>query len=1409
MDNFFDSSEIVLFNVPVELIKLAEINPSEAEAQINEFQEKVTTSTILNAFRRSISKSHPRSKSSASKSLDKAPSLTPLSSSHVDSDSDSNSDSLSLRGSAPMPRSDPKTVDLSDSSDPESGDDCDSDVERNPRKKSREPAKMDSKDSKKRPATRIVIVTSESDSDDEIQDLDFLGSVSDDDTADGITKNSKKATSKGSKSQITDSSKAPEPVVSSGDDSSEAKTDRTTSKSEEKSSGQGSSKSNGLLLPETLDCIDDSSASTSSLKVLNAKSESKSANGKDNGDEKASKIKNNDDDSTDVSGSERVGKSSNAKDVDSSDSSNLPDLSDSEKKVPEKKDSKEKKEKEEKKDNLKENKKDQSSKTNESGTNGKKRGRKVAHASSGSDDEDKSSKSKKKRRRVRYFEDDDEELSDDDDSIKQIKDKKSDTSDDEKSTEKDKGFRKRKILRLDQVRKETRIASQEENERRKRIQERQALYNELTAQLVSDSSGNNESRVILEFDAKSKEPLVEVNSILAPQLKKHQVEGIQFMYAATIESQEELRKEDSGSGCILAHSMGLGKTLQVITYVHTLLTHKLTRKYIKRALVICPKNTVKNWAAEFRYWLYDNNLTDFLTTDFEDFDGPRARTQALEEFAEQGGVLIINTSIFPKLIHSAMKPDPKAKSKGKAKKPAKNSNTKFSQMIREALIDGPDLVIVDEGHLIKSDKTKLNISVNKIKTRRRIILTGTPLQNNLTEYYHMVNFVKPCLLGTHKEFKNRFKNPIDNGQMEDSAPEEVRTMKRRVHILHRLLQHCVHRRDYTVLAPYLKPKLEYVLKVRLSEVQINMYREYLENHSQKSARENDAGKTCGHRQYLFKDCNVLRWLVAHPYILRHAARRDAARDEVDSLEDFIADDSESFDSEASLQAPDVDDAPKTKRLTRSAKEEGLGSLEGPISPSLLENAWFESFIPENQREESIEIGSKICLLFHILHICEKIGDKLLVFSQSLDTLNMIEDFLELVSGKPEILSTMTGDDTVSDVQSTWRRDVDYFRLDGSSKSDVRKTLITRFNDPDNLRARLFLISTKAGSLGINLIGANRCVIFDSSWNPAHDVQAIFRIYRFGQNKPVYIYRLVSHGTMEQRIYERQIIKQALSRRVVDDQEIVRHFKENEIAELYKFEPIPEEEKTPAVPKDRLLADILVAEKSRNLIVEYHLQDSLLENRPEEELPDDEKEDAWEQYAADRKREEEEERKRQADLEYRAQIVAEQARRMQIAGTCFPIYDELRGNTLFAGIDDLRKFMLQKCAERIASYQQLLPSASGNEATLLNEKIRHFSLARENWPIFENSFVMTKKPWKPALPLNIPRSMGQSLIRPPTLPGPSSAPPQPPTMNESNLLHTLSSQPDLALINQQLQNLPPDQFNALNNILQIYSQSQPN
>lgn len=147
------------------------------------------------------------------------------------------------------------------------------------------------------------------------------------------------------------------------------------------------------------------------------------------------------------------------------------------------------------------------------------------------------------------------------------------------------------------------------------------------------------------------------------------------------------------------------------------------------------------------------------------------------------------------------------------------------ETLNEYLINpGADLVVCDEGHLLKNEDTSISKALSHIRTTRRIALTGTPLQNNLKEYYCMVNFIKPHLLGTMKEFSNRFLNPIKNGQYLNSTVEDINLMNRRSYILNQILEGCIERRGVEVLEKYLPRRNEFVIFCKLSKWQAALYK---------------------------------------------------------------------------------------------------------------------------------------------------------------------------------------------------------------------------------------------------------------------------------------------------------------------------------------------------------------------------------------------------------------------------------------------------------------------------------------------------------------------------------------------------------------------------------------------------------
>ncbi|KAK1129914.1 hypothetical protein K0M31_019613 [Melipona bicolor] len=730
----------------------------------------------------------------------------------------------------------------------------------------------------------------------------------------------------------------------------------------------------------------------------------------------------------------------------------------------------------------------------------------------------------------------------------------------------------RKVMKDKQVTHDTKQAAKEEEERLKRISERQKLYNEMYE--IRLAGEEKVDKLVLDFDPEMKEELVTVDKDLVKNLKPHQAKGIKFMWDSCFESLERI-KSSTGSGCILAHCMGLGKSLQVIALVHTLLTYETG---IKTVMIVCPLSTVLNWVNEFATWLKDKN-DDIEIYEMTKLKKNIERRFQLETWQKSGGVFIIGYEMFRNLSSAN-------------KKMRKN----MKEAVLQYLIDpGPDVIVCDEGHLLKNEDTALSKSMNRIRTLRRIVLTGTPLQNNLIEYHCMVQFVKPNLLGTKKEFLNRFANPITNGQFDDSTEYDVKLMKKRAYVLHKMLKGCVQRFDYSVLTPFLPPKQEYVIFVSLSEVQVNLYQHYLDNFARRLRNANGS---------LFADFQVLQRIWTHPWVLRKNAEKIEKMNEKrftddseGSLNDFINDDDSdsTIDSSTSSVIEDNDDA-------QSVDEE----------PEKKEEEWWLQFVKPEYFED-MRISSKLILLFGILKECEQIGDKVLVFSQSLYSLSLIEHFLEKIDNA-------TQNDEVSEYidghVGSWSLGTDYFRLDGQTSAENRNLWCKIFNEPTNTRARLFLISTRAGGLGINLTAANRVIIFDASWNPSHDVQSIFRIYRFGQRKPCYVYRFLAAGTMEEKIYNRQVTKLSLSCRVVDEQQIERHYSNHDLSELYTFERNNGEKRTLNLPKDILLAEIFL--KYKNFVENHHEHDSLLENKAEEELNEEERKQAWLEYEEEKK-----------------------------------------------------------------------------------------------------------------------------------------------------------------------------------------------
>ncbi|KAL5280982.1 ATRX.2 family protein [Megaselia abdita] len=690
----------------------------------------------------------------------------------------------------------------------------------------------------------------------------------------------------------------------------------------------------------------------------------------------------------------------------------------------------------------------------------------------------------------------------------------------------------------------TKFHNREEHKRVTRLSANQSrLQKVINKVMIKDKTFEPEKELILDFDNKEK-IFIKVDRRLVDVLKNHQKDGIKFMYDCCYGTVNQMHKF-SGSGCILAHCMGLGKTLQLIALINTLISYPNLKT--KKILVLCPKSTVLNWTDEIANWLGPQSaLKVFIVGENSKILDKLKVLDSWGKAAEKkAGILILGYEAFRHIAFY---------SKYKRKDPqcSESAILDIQKRIDAHLkIPGPDLVICDEGHIIKNRTSAVWAAVSTISTLRRIVLTGTPMQNNLNEYYAMVDFIKPGLLGTERQFGIHFSGPIRNGQHADSSREDIKLMKKKSFILHKKVQQFIQRKEVSILKTFLPTKFEYVLFIPLTDLQDKLYEECL---TIEISEKN-----------ILYAYNNLRKIWTHPKVLEKASQN----------------------SKYYLK--------KRKRLKTEDKKTTV--------------EWWTDKITDTELN-SVFSSNKIMILFEILRMCNETGDKCLIFSSFVAVLNMVEDFMYKIHCKDPTMERFVSQK--KNIYNSWENGKDYYRIDGSTPKTVRQALITNFNDRSNKRARVFLISGKAGGQGINLFGANRVIILDTSWNPSQDQQNIFRVFRLGQDKNCYVYRLLSMGTMEEKVYSRSVTKQAMSFRVCDEQNIDRHYTMTELSELYAFtKPNYAEQPTHTLPQDLLLKELLSANPKK--IFKYHEHDSLLENKVEEELTEEERLEAWAEF----------------------------------------------------------------------------------------------------------------------------------------------------------------------------------------------------
>ena len=457
-------------------------------------------------------------------------------------------------------------------------------------------------------------------------------------------------------------------------------------------------------------------------------------------------------------------------------------------------------------------------------------------------------------------------------------------------------------------------------------------------------------------------------------LKEYQIRGLEWMVSLY----------NNHLNGILADEMGLGKTIQTISLL-TYITE--VKKLPGPFLVIVPLSTLPNWNNEFDKW-----------------------APSLKKISYKG------SPAFRKELAQRVK--------------ARDFNvllTTYEYIIKDKYLLSKIKwvhMIIDEGHRMKNSKSKLSYTLNEFyHSDYRLILTGTPLQNNLPELWALLNFVLPKIFNSVKSFDEWFNTPFSNTGTQDKielSEEETLLVIRR---LHKVLRPFLLRRLKKDVEKSLPNKIEKVIKCKKSGLQAKMYHQMLKyNKLFVGDKENKAVGIKGMNNKLMQ----LRKICNHPFV--------------------------------------------------------FPAIEDMINPS-------------HQNNDLIwRVSGKFELLDRILPKFIATGHRVLMFFQMTQIMDIMEDFLRF-------------------------RNMRYMRLDGDTKADDRTSLLKDFNAEDSPYF-VFLLSTRAGGLGLNLQTADTVIIFDTDWNPHQDLQAQDRAHRIGQKNEVRILRLITSDSIEEYILEK-------------------------------------------------------------------------------------------------------------------------------------------------------------------------------------------------------------------------------------------------------------------------------------------------
>ena len=558
----------------------------------------------------------------------------------------------------------------------------------------------------------------------------------------------------------------------------------------------------------------------------------------------------------------------------------------------------------------------------------------------------------------------------------------------------------------------------------------------------------------------------------------YQKDGVKWLFKRYVVQELLLRGREAPGvgGGILGDEMGLGKTFQILSFLRGL----FVTSSCHLVLILCPVSVLSVWEREFEVVCGDmrRGRKPNLVTLSSDISKRRRQT-ILDDLlrGEEGD------EIPPTIILSSYQ------------LVAKNVNL-FS-----CETSAWDFVILDEGHVIKNPATALNKSVHLLPTRHRLILSGTPLQNKMVELWVLMDWVtRRELLGSKAIFKHHYGDPITKGQDRLASDDERMSGEMASRELWDTLKpYILKRKKEEVLPRNLPKRRDYVVWVRLSPHQRSVYSLFLASNPTKFIIKNlDV-------IYPFESINHMKSICRHPLLYETFKLRKKHKAEAReygsplpnvSVSSLISD-SENDQPNSGFSLPIMKLEERRRRMeenktsrNREDKRISLSSSSLNMFDILRACDYEEDVSPERLVQEC----SKLEILLAMLTCFIRGDHNTLVFSQSRMMLDVIERCL-------------------------MQRGVSWARLDGSMDQQDRRSVINSFQDGE---FPILLMTTKTGGFGLTLTRADRVIVYDPSWNPADDDQAVARAYRIGQARDVEIYRLIAASGVEEKMYGKQV-----------------------------------------------------------------------------------------------------------------------------------------------------------------------------------------------------------------------------------------------------------------------------------------------